>query len=406
MQPSSNYASATAAMSAAEQYFNNFVPPMKPVYAKLAVGTNRELKFSALKLPDHSAKPLSAAAAIVAEVETLVKQNPQISHKHSGEENDGTLMPAKKRSKFSPASASVALAGTTGEADVKSCAAALDAVAADLEARVAAAASPLTAAAVPLEVITAEQLIEHAPELGIVRGLDDQGTSYIKINGKPYLIKPIGKGTEHIVYEFVELAMIDFGNGHVKTDAIKVRAITPKNVLRIKQVINSDKASYARLKNLGVPLPLMHKVSENGKVAVVESLIELSCNGWHRIEQAKLKSLDLADRKVLQFVRYWLEASAKEAKILIEDFFPRNVMKRAGGSPVVSDWMAQLYDPIADDIEDNWVVKLYKFTAAWSNQSHAVFQFLIANFPQDLKTAMRELLVADIHAKGAFPEFK
>jgi hypothetical protein len=214
----------------------------------------------------------------------------------------------------------------------------------------------------------------------------------VAINGLELPIKELGKGNFHKVFEFVGEAPVSILNNEYPADSIVLKSFNPlKDPKQLLLVKDDDIAGYEFLLKEGIPQP---------KVYVRPDLFEDSKDpkyGDFWITERMEKLAPIGEQYVLDFVKIWLTKSADAKREIIADFYPRNVMVKAGKCYIV--------DPSLPDEDDDWMENLFSFVIAWSDGKQETYDYLTTSpFPQKVKAVLDEILQEKKDADdGKFP---
>lgn len=188
--------------------------------------------------------------------------------------------------------------------------------------------------------------------------MNDDIPMVFKQGGCSYPIKKIGSGEEHTVYEFSPPRKSIVFNIRINDTTKKVSLFSDKIILKVlntSKVVgsknkmdlfeNASKAHKLYLKK-GVPTPKVYvepktyvddTKSRKGGFYIMEKMVEqVTCDGWKNAKS--WKDVSPQDKKVLRFARQWLQRGYQEKKVIVADFYPRNVMLDSEGEPRIVDF--------------------------------------------------------------------
>lgn len=226
---------------------------------------------------------------------------------------------------------------------------------------------------------------------------------YFIHDGKDFRVALIGQGAEHYVYRLEEEKCISFttAKGTVEVDA---RDVILKKLHPLKESGDNGKRSgvsdfvrihrqsigaYERLQREGINLPKAYvrpdqHTGQDGGYWIIERLpTGTKPTEW---KEKKWNELSSTTKKILDFVKDILTKEVKEVRIIVGDFYPRNVMINREGQPCVIDFAP---------IKKNWVKEVGSNLLAWSNQSRYIFEHLISGFPITTQQTMRTSLLEE-----------
>jgi hypothetical protein len=245
--------------------------------------------------------------------------------------------------------------------------------------------------------IIERRLLSTVNKRPVIISNDDETLRTFEMNGSYCNIKLLTQGNNHCVYNFVE------------SEEMKRKVL--KFALHIKggsiPKINSDaEASYKRMQESGVPLPIVYAMPstfvdthnhKNGGFWIIEKMKEEVTSNWS--QGATVQTLSAKEKEVVEFVKTFLTRSAITGKEVINDFYPRNVMRNEQDKLCIVDFSSEFQG-------DEWECEtnMFKYLLAWSNGNEHIWNYLIADFPVTVAQRMTEILNAE-KAKhgGAFP---
>ncbi|KAF3362402.1 hypothetical protein PHSC3_000999 [Chlamydiales bacterium STE3] len=202
---------------------------------------------------------------------------------------------------------------------------------------------------------------------------------HLHIEGQPYPVIRIKNGNYHFIYKFEKPGTLIYKEQCIDLQSVILRTRNPTcSVKDVKDLVENDAKAVAYCHENGIPLPTYYLCPQdfidsqnikNGNFWLIEKMEkEVSTADWE--EGQPFDSLSSQNRKVLDFVRFWLEKSFAEKRDVINDFFPRNVMwDREGNLKIV--------DPSLP--EELWQLNLKNYITAWSANNDEVRKFLVAN---------------------------
>ena len=232
-----------------------------------------------------------------------------------------------------------------------------------------------------------------------VEGVAEENLPRIfEMNGAFYNIELMSKGNNHCVYKFMD-------SEYMKNKVLKF-VLNTKNNNSISKINSDAEASYKKMEENRVPLPIVYAMPstfvdtqnpKNGGFWLIEKMKEEVTSNWP--QGATMETLSSQDKAVVDFVKDILTTSAKLEKEVVNDFFPRNVMRNEEGQLCVVDFSSEFKG-------EKWEFETYmfKYLLAWSNRNEHVWQYLIADFPEAAAARMTEMLnVEKAKFGGAFP---
>lgn len=150
------------------------------------------------------------------------------------------------------------------------------------------------------------------------------------------------------------------------------------NPKMIAQTIREELEAFMRMLKDGVPMPRVYVNPDSLKNSIDEKIVDI----WI-IEKTETE-IPPNDPAALDFAKKWLTKSAKENRIIIPDFYPHNVKFKEGYGYLVDPSLLQCKFPPLKNLHD--------FLLAWSYGKKENYDFLIADFPEELKKEFSQRL--------------
>lgn len=204
------------------------------------------------------------------------------------------------------------------------------------------------------------------------------GGCQIEINGVYYPITQIGSGHNHRVFAFDCETVIIINEKEIPLNKVILRTFLPYlDVRKIKANEENNYIAYDKFLSNKIPMPicylkpnefvdsqnpksggfwLLERMSKNGEVTL---------DGWRQGQP--FSELCDKDKKVLEFVHYWLKKSFQEKCTLIPSLYDRNVMWDNDGNLKIVDFSLSI---------ESWEEELETFICHWSAGNKSVEEYL------------------------------
>lgn len=333
--------------------------------------------------------PVGAAAAAAAAASLTPTRNLSLSplaFESSGKESDSFSIPTddSEESDFSFLPSNTAVKRTPSPAGTP------------------ASASPASPK-IDSEEIRIEVSTKLKPQIIGNYGDNSQYTHSIMINGNEYKLKYLGQGQNHKVYEILDAISIQ-GHDLAPASSILKCANVSRGPNKVKGILEGGIISYLQMKREGLklaqayvfPHAFLDSVDpKNGGFWIIEKMKDVvSTSGWEG--NKAIAQLSANDKQVLEFAKKYLTQSAREGREIINDFLPRNVMRNNQGELCIIDFSPR-------DNED-FEMNLFHYLLAWSSGNESVWNFLIEEFPVNIKETLGKQLAAErTKYAGQFP---
>lgn len=247
-------------------------------------------------------------------------------------------------------------------------------------------------------------LVMVANEMSVLRL--DRTVKVFRIGNEIYQINQIGKGVEHIVYEFIannKIVRPFISEKHVcgqpyANVLLKIINHLNLNQARVPKKTADCLSGYEKLQVLGIPLPAIYYRSNDGATMIVERIphtVDTNRYSGTLNPTARFEEFMKDDKlsKALEFAKLWLTRSALARNLLIDDFTPSNVGIKEDGTVVVLDWTS--FSP------DNHETAIYESVVAWSKNNNAVFRYIIEKFPEEVKSKFTKQWSSSVNSRVA-----
>ena len=208
------------------------------------------------------------------------------------------------------------------------------------------------------------------------------------MNGISHRVERIGDGAFHAVFKFLDEGTITIATREVPLSNLVLKILARGRVGPNKevQVILDDQKGYVHLLTEAVPVveilinPITFidtHMSKNGMFWLVEKMDE-PVTGKEWVDCESFEALDDKSKKVLSFAKHWLSRMADEKRDIINDFRKRNTMLKDGEIKIV-DYSAPE--------NEKWEIKymIGRYVADWANGNRVIFDWLISDFPDDMR---------------------
>jgi len=206
-------------------------------------------------------------------------------------------------------------------------------------------------------------------------------------NGLLLKVEKIGFGTFHSTFRFLDDVELTFNGAQIKTSELILKTLNYGSVGPNKriQIAKDDQAGYEHLKENNVPVteiyvdPMTFNDSQspkNGMFWIVEKM-DTAITGAEWKHCRSVDELDETSKKVLNFAKHWLTEMAKKKQDIINDFRKRNTMLKGDTIKII--------DPGVPSEEEEVKYMIGRYVADWANENRVVFDWLISDFPADMK---------------------
>jgi len=208
------------------------------------------------------------------------------------------------------------------------------------------------------------------------------------INGLRLKVKKIGVGTFHSTFRFLDDIELSFNGTQVMTSELVLKTLNYGSVGPNKriEITETDQAGYHHLKESHVPVTEIYvdpitfndsQTPKNGMFWIVEKM-DKAITGEEWKDCRSIEELDATSKKVLNFAKHWLTEMAKKNQDIINDFRKRNTMLKGDTIKIIDH---------GTPTDEKWEVSymIGRYVVDWANGNRAVFDWLISDFPADMK---------------------
>jgi len=207
------------------------------------------------------------------------------------------------------------------------------------------------------------------------------------IDGLQLRVEKIGFGTFHSTFRFLDDVELTINGRQIMTSELILKTLNYASVGPNKriQVAKEDQAGYGHLKEKNVPVTEIYvdpmtfkdsKTPKNGMFWIVEKM-DTAITGAEWKHCRSVDELDETSKKVLNFAKHWLTEMAKKKQDIINDFRKRNTMLKGDTIKII--------DPGVPSEEEEVKYMIGRYVADWANENRVVFDWLISDFPADMK---------------------